>query len=130
MWEHAFEARDSTRYCYATGWANIAAVADRISVLAFEGKLSAAERDEIHGRLREAFCGLDHLFEKEGLADEDSIVYSDGSPVYSIGRVVGQFPSHRAGAVYCGDLGPADELEPGEVIVAAPPHLRRMRHEL
>ena len=36
------EARDSLRYGYATGWAHLVAVADRVSVLAYEGKFSPA----------------------------------------------------------------------------------------
>lgn len=124
------EARDSIRYDYTTGWAHLAAVADQSSVLAFEGKLSAAERDQIHNHLREAFGGLDRLYEagRDQLAiddDDDDFsccrAYSDDSPVYSTVRPTEQFPS---AAVYCGDLGPADELEPGaDVIVEPPPHL-------
>jgi hypothetical protein len=39
-----------------------------------------------------------------------------GSPVYSTVRPAGQFSSP---AVYCGNLGPSDELE----LVAEPPYL-------
>jgi hypothetical protein len=127
------EARDGIRYDYTTGWAHLAAVADQISVLAFEGKLSAAERDQIHDHVREAFGGLDRLYgagrDQLAIDDDDDDddysccrAYSDDSPVYSTVRPTEQFPS---AAVYCGDLGPADELEPGaEVVVALPPHLR------
>jgi hypothetical protein len=126
------EARDSIRYGYATGWAHLHAVADRVSVLAYEGRLSDNERDQIHDHLREVFGALDRLFDegRNRLAidddDDDSCcrTYSDGSPVYSTVRPAGQFSSPKA-TLYCGDLGPADELEPGvEVIVESPPHLR------
>ncbi len=123
------EARDSIRYGYATGWAHLHAVADRISALAYESSLSADDRDRIQDHLREAFSALDRLYGegRDRLAiddddDDDDDDYSDGSPVYS--TVPGQLPSPEA-AVYSGDLGPADDLEPGaEVIVAEPPHLR------
>jgi hypothetical protein len=125
-------AHDSIRYGYATGWAHLVAVADRVSALAYEGRLSADDRDRIHDHLREVLGGLDRLC-GEGCdqlavdwdADGDCCrTYSDGSPIYWTVRPAEQFPSPKA-AVYCGDLGPADELEPGtEVIVELPPHLR------
>jgi hypothetical protein len=127
------EARDTIRYGYATGWAHLLAVADRVSVLAYDGRLSADDRDRIHDHLREVFGALDRLYDEGcdrlAIDDDDNDdaryhIYSDGSPVYSTVRPAGHFPSPEA-AVYSGDLGPADELEPGaEVIVAWPPHLR------
>jgi hypothetical protein len=98
------EARDSIRYGYATGWAHLHAVADRVSVLASEGRLSDADRDRIHDHLREAFGGLDRLYGEccDQLAiddDEDESccrTYSDGSPVYSTIRPAEQFPSSKA----------------------------------
>ena len=126
------EARDSIRYGYEAGWAHLHAVADRVSVLAYEGMLGPDERDRIHDHLREVFGGLDRMYGEgcDQLAvdcDDDGDccrTYSDCSPVYSTVRAAEQFPSPKA-AVYCGDLGPADELEPGAgVIVELPPHLR------
>ncbi len=121
------EARDRIRHAYATGWAHLQAVADRVSVLAYEGSLSADDRDRIHVHLREVFGGLDRLYgearDQLAIDDDDEpccITYSDNSPVYSTVGPTRQFPS---AAVYCGDLGPADEVEPGsEVIVAQPPN--------
>jgi hypothetical protein len=37
-------AHDSIRYGYATGWAHLLAVADQVSVLAYEGSLSSDDR--------------------------------------------------------------------------------------
>lgn len=126
-------ARDSIRYGYATGWAHLHAVADRVGVLGYEGSLSPDDRDSIYDHLREVWRGLDRLYEEscDQLAIEDGIdyddrdrIYSDGSPVYSGVRPPEHFPSPK-GPVYCGDVGPVDELELGaEVIVALPPHLR------
>jgi hypothetical protein len=126
------EARDSIIYGYAIGWAHLHAVADRVSVLACEGRLTDADRDWIHDHLREVFGGLDRLYGEgcDQLAvdcDEDGYycrTYSDGSPVYASASPAEQFPSAKA-AVYCGDFGLADALEAGtEVIVHWPPHLR------
>ncbi len=126
------EARDSIRYGYATGWAHLGAVAGQISVLACEGRLTDADRDRIHRHLREVFGGLDRLYGQgcDQLAvgcDEDGYycrTYSDGSPVYSSTSPAEQFPSPKA-AVYWGEFGLEDALEPGtEVIVHWPPHLR------
>jgi len=127
------DARDSIRHGYATGWAHLHAVADRISMLAYDGRLSADDRDSIHDHLREVFGALDRLFDE--VHDQPAIandgdeagnyrIYSDGTPVFSVVPPARQFPSPEA-AVYCGDLGPADDTEPGaEVIVELPPHLR------
>jgi hypothetical protein len=127
------EALDSIRYGYATGWAHLHAVADRVGLLAYEGRLTDADRNRIHDHLREVFRGLDRLYEesRDQLAIEDGgdyddrdRIYSDGSPVYSGVRPAEDFPSPK-GPVCCGDVGPVDELELGaEVIVALPPHLR------
>lgn len=126
------ETRDSIIYGYATGWAHLHAVADRVSVLACEGRLTDADRDCIHDHLREVCGGLDRLYGEgcDQLAvgcDEDGYycrTYSDGSPVYSSAFAAEQLPSPEA-AVYCGDFGLADALEPGtEVIGHRPPHLR------
>jgi hypothetical protein len=92
------EARDSIRYGYANGWAHVQAVADRVSVLAYEGRLSTDDRDRIHGHLRRVFGGLDRLYD-EGCGqpaidagdDARHNFYSDGSPVYSTVRPAGQF---------------------------------------
>jgi hypothetical protein len=129
--ERINEARDSIRYAYATGWSNLTAIADRVSELAYEGRLSADDRDWIHDHLREVFSGLDRFFDEccDLLAIDDDgdacyKIYSDDSPVYLTVCSAGRFPSAEA-AEYCGDLGPADELEPGaEVILVQPPHLR------
>jgi hypothetical protein len=127
------EALDSIRYGYATGWANLHAVAERVGVLAYEGRLTDADRDRIHDHLRQVWRGLYHLYQEScdqlaiegGIhSDEQDRIYSDGSPVYSGVRPAEHFPS-PIGPVYCGDVGPVDELELGaEVIVALPPHLR------
>lgn len=126
------EARDSIIYGYATGWAHLRAVADRVSVLACEGRLTDADRDRIHDHLREVFGGLDRLYGQgcDQLAvdcEEDGYycrTSSDGSPVYSSASPAEQFSSPKA-YVYCGDFGLEDALEPGtEVIVHWPPHLR------
>jgi hypothetical protein len=104
-------ARESIRYGYATGWAHLAAVADRVSALAYEGRLSADDRDSIHDHLREVFGALDRLYDEGcnhlAIDDDDDAryhIHSDGSPVYSSVRPAGQFSSVEA-AVYCGDLG-------------------------
>ena len=97
-------------------------------MLAYEGSLSPDDRDRIHDHLREVFGALDRLYDegRDQLAvdcDDDGRNYSDGSPVWSVVRPAGQFSPPEA-AEYCGDFGPADDLEPGtEVMVAAPPHL-------
>ena len=127
------EALDSFRYGYATGWAHLRAVADRVGMLAYEGRLTDADRDRIHDHLRQVWRGLYHLYQEScdqiaiegGIHyDEQDRIYSDGSPVYSGVRLPEHFPSPK-GPVYCGDVGPVDELELGaEVIVALPPHLR------
>jgi hypothetical protein len=125
------EARDSIRYGYATGWAHLHAVADRVGILAYEGGLTEADRDRIHDHLRQVWRGLYRLYKEscDQLADgidydEQDRIYSDGSPVYSGVRPAEHFPSPK-GPVYCGDVGPVDELELGaEVIVELPPHLR------
>ena len=49
------------RYGYTTGWAHLQAAADRVTVLAFEGRLSAHDRDQIGpfallNRLRRPLC--------------------------------------------------------------------------
>ena len=125
------EACDNIVYGYATAWAHVQAVADRVSVLACEGRLTEADRDWIHDHLREVFGGLDRLYGQgcDQLAvgcDEDGYycrTYSDGSPVYSSASPPQQFPSPDA-YVYCGDFGLEDALEPGtEVIVHRPPHM-------
>jgi hypothetical protein len=118
------EARDSIIYGYATGWAHLQAVADRVSMLACEGRLTDADRDRIHDHVREVFGGLDRLYGQgcDQLAvgcDEDGYycrTYSDGSPVYSSASPAEQFRSPNA-AVYCGDFGLADALEPGTEVM-------------
>jgi hypothetical protein len=98
------EPRDSIIYGYATGWAHLHAVADRVSVLACEGRLTDTDRDRIHDHLREAFSGLDRLYGEgcDQLSDECDDdgdccrTYSDGSPVYSSVRSAGQFPPPEA----------------------------------
>jgi hypothetical protein len=118
-------AHDSLAYGYATGWAHLYAVADRVSLFAHDGHLGAVERDQIHDHLREVFASLDRLFD-EG-CDQlciavDARTYSDGTPIFSVIRPSGQLFS--AAATYTADVGPV-ELEPGaEVIVEEPPHLR------
>ncbi len=82
------EACDSIIYGYATAWAYLRAIADRLSVLACEGRLTDADRDRIHDHVREVFGGLDRLYGQgcDQLAvgcDEDGYycrTYSDGSP--------------------------------------------------
>jgi hypothetical protein len=56
------EARDSIRHGYATGWAHLGAVADWVSVLACEDRLTDADRDRMHDHLREVLGGLDRLY--------------------------------------------------------------------
>jgi hypothetical protein len=55
-----------------TGWAHLHAVADRVSVLACEGRLTDADRDRIHDHLREAFSGLDRLYGKAAISSPTS----------------------------------------------------------
>jgi hypothetical protein len=66
------EPRDSIIYGYATGWAHLHAVADRVSVLACEGRLTDTDRDRIHDHLREAFSGLDRLYGKAAISSPTS----------------------------------------------------------
>lgn len=124
------EAHDSIRYDFATGWGHLLAAADRISLLAHEGKLTAHERDQLHDHLAEAFDALSGLL--HGLDDldmqDDWALYSDGSRVFSAVLPAEQFP--RGGPLegdlqYCGDISPNVFFEPGaEIVVEKPPHLR------
>ena len=111
----------------------VKAVADRASVLAYEGRLTAGERDWLHDRLREVAGGLDRLYsegaDQLAMDDEsdDRIIYSDASPVYV---TVCAAETVRAPAMYCGDLGPGEDVEPGaQVIIVRPPHLRAIKPE-
>lgn len=96
------EPRDSISYGYATGWAHLHAVADRVSVLARKDTPTDADRDRIHDHLRDVFRGLDRLYGEDcdRLAvgcDEKGYycrTYSDGSPVDSSASPAEQFPSH------------------------------------
>ena len=73
---------DSIKYAYTSGWAHLLAVADRVAVLAHEGKLDPAHRDRIHADLRDVFAALDRFnAEWRPDHDDDDPDYSDGSPV-------------------------------------------------
>jgi hypothetical protein len=122
--------RDDLKREYATGWSRLGAVNDRLAVLTFEGNLSADDYDRLHTHLREAFAAFDWFYHEGstrlGMAWNDPPdVYSDGSAVYStVSADPGRFPPD---VVCFGDLGPADSLEPGTVvIVELPLHLREL----
>jgi hypothetical protein len=75
--------------------AHVKAVADRVSVLAYEGRIAAEDRDQIHDHLREVVGAPDRIYDegRDQLAIDDDDNddaryhnYSDGSPVYSTVR--------------------------------------------
>ncbi len=109
------EARDSIRYGYATGCAHLHAVADRVSVLTYERKLSPDERDRLHNHPRRVFGALDRVFDKvlTALGDDGCCrTYSDGDPAYSTVRPgAGRLPPSSE-CLYWGDIGP-ENLQPG-----------------
>jgi hypothetical protein len=133
------ERLDDAKYAYTKGWATIQAIADRISVIAHGvNPLDPSDRDWIHDQLREVYDELCRLYvllvdeavdamnrvPKAGDLILDDNRYMDGSQVWT-SQPPGstEFPVQ---AIYCGDLGP-DVALGCEVIVADPPHWRRLK---